>query len=183
VTGLSRQQRQRETERLWEHVQAVSDSKHMASLPGGKVANRTGLLITRSGCGQLVSQGWSLESYRAFTDGAALVARSRGLVRVAQDGFRAWCGQMLDRWSSLPFTLSAEWLAALVIAGPDKAWTRWSNNEGKRLPTVWADLGALGPLAWAAGLSVADARVQQEAGDLTAERLRMLAALRGYTLP
>jgi hypothetical protein len=46
----------------------------------------------------------------------------------------------------------------------------------------WLALGSAGPLAWAAGLSLDEARRRVKPGDLDADVLRTLAGLRGFRL-
>ena len=52
-----------------------------------------------------------------------------------------------------------------------------------RLLADWVAVGPLGPLSFAAGLTVAEVRVQAAAGVLTTEGLAALAALRDWVFP
>ena len=86
-------------------------------------------------------------------------------------------------------TQVGEWLAA-VAGAPDA-------DQCRRLVTMlapltpeatvgrwhWLRLGATGPAAWAAGMSLEEAQAHRLAGTLDAQELTVLAGLRGWRFP
>jgi hypothetical protein len=172
VANLSWWRRRKEAFQLWAYV---------SDLPAGGY-------LSADSCANLVRQGWSVETFQSFTDGAAACSYARGLAPIDAKGFVALYGLMLNHWATtlpvpLPFRLAASWVAASAIAGPDEAFVQWCTSDALALPVLWGDLDVRGPIAWAAGLTVEEARTQQQTHGLDLERLRALAGLRGHVLP
>lgn len=60
---------------------------------------------------------------------------------------------------------------------------RSEGQRGTESPSHWVALGEIGPLAYAAGLTLTEARACATARPVDVERLRVLASLRGWALP
>ena len=148
----------------------------------------------------LVRQGWTAETYRQFIRGAAQTstallddgaydglnyhggpwARVPDLFFEDYTGFREACARVLADWADLPFEQSTGWLTDFIVnrridtAG--MPW--WRSDETLAAPRAWQDVGDLRILAWAAGLTPAEALAQEAAGGLDADALNALVALR-----
>jgi hypothetical protein len=88
-----------------------------------------------------------------------------------------------------PIALAVSW-AAVEAAGPTEAAAAEVDDllfggdaAGRTRVLRWLALGAAGPLAWAAGLSIEEAEARGDALAGEVEDLRTLAALRGWVLP
>lgn len=92
-----------------------------------------------------------------------------------------------SRWSVARWPVVAGWLR--VLAGDcdlERAAGLWDGLDDWAAPVdafPMGGLGAVGPLAYAAGLTGAEALARVAAGDLDPVGLGALAALRGYRLP
>lgn len=85
--------------------------------------------------------------------------------------------------------LAVGWAAA-VVAAPDptaaarlESLLRPLSDEHRRRRAAWLILGEVGPLVWAAGLTLQDALDRRDAGTLDEDRLWLLAGLRGWVFP
>lgn len=97
--------------------------------------------------------------------------------------------QFLVRERDMPRDLAVGWVAA-VAATPDwraydamEALLRGSHPRWQAACRKWRDVGLFGPRAYAAGLTLREARDRQAAGDWDAEELAVLTALRGWQFP
>lgn len=119
----------------------------------------------------------------------ALWARSRhtGAADLFSAGALARLLEATERASSRAMAL--RWLAA-VVAAPDEGACRavdfllmpFTLAERQRR-FGWLAVGPLGPLAWAAGVSLVEAAGRTLDETLNADRLRTLAGLRGWRFP
>lgn len=79
--------------------------------------------------------------------------------------------------ASAPTSETVTGIVMLTAEDPQNPATGTLLNSWRRLPKV------LGPLAWAAGLTVQEASDRHQAGRLTAEELLTLLSLQGFRLP
>lgn len=146
-------------------------------------------------CKALVRAGWTTDSYvmTVLALSTWIAHREVGVGPVlARDFGDEWrpvvtvrVSRSLDRLVAFPPAVATSWVAALL--GTDPATPAGSPlvdpDAISAVTAPWAECGDLGPLAYLAGLTAAEAVERQHAGTLDIASLEALAGLRGHDVP